>query len=114
MNAIYLNREKGKLSLDGNSEVTNINGSIKLVNLSDETQRFYVKVKLPYFYTEEIEDKYIILRNEYTLNPKEEIYLQISEEERSDINDNTSFYQAKADGYVLFNEDEEVIFESKY
>lgn len=108
LESIYLYRDNTNFKGSGNSEVINLEGRIKIQNLGEEEQRFYVKVDLPKLITSE--EKYFELKEEYIVKPKESMYIEINEEIPSYLKNGQGFSGNIVDNIFLFNEKEEVVF----
>lgn len=110
LNSIYLDREKTSVNFNGNNDKLNANGSIVIINCSNDIQKFYIRIKAPSLVEEDINEEYITLKNEFIVHPKEEKRLLISEEVGLNKENKYSGYSAKAFEYVLFNDKHEVAF----
>ena len=111
LNAIYLNREKTSVQLEGNEQVINLDGVIVIKNQSHEIQTFQIKIKTPSFLRDLIQEEYILLENEVTLYPKSIDNLYLNEEINiSNKGQEQSSYTTHAYEYILFNEQNEVVF----
>lgn len=90
LQSIYLYRDNTNLKGSGNSEVINLEGGLKIQNLGEEEQRFYVKVYLPKLINSE--EKYLEIKDEYIVKPKESMYIEINEEIPSYLKNGQGFY----------------------
>ncbi|GFZ30562.1 hypothetical protein CSC2_10880 [Clostridium zeae] len=111
LKSIYLDRDKTSVNFNGNNDELNVNGSIEIINCSNYTQKFYIKIKSPSFVKEDIKQEYITLKNEFIVHPKEQKKLSVSENLRFDKEAKYSGYSSKVFEYILFNDKDEVAFE---
>ena len=110
LNSIYLDREKAFVDFQTNEDKIIVSGRIKIINCSNNTQKFYVEIKTPSLVKEDINEEYITLENEFEINPKEEKTLSIFKEITLDRQTQYSWYGMRAFEYILFNDKDEVIF----
>ena len=110
LNSIYLNREKTSVQFHGNKDKLIVNGTIDIINCSNYTQKFHIKIKAPSLVKEAINEEYITLENEFKAHQKEEETLLISEELKFDRETRYSGYGSKAFEYILSNDKGEVVF----
>lgn len=110
LNSIYLNREKTSVQFHGDKDKLIVNGTIDIINCSNYTQKFHIKIKAPSLVKEDIKEEYITLKNEFKADQKEEETLLISEELKFDRESQYSGYGSKAFEYILFNDKSEVVF----
>ncbi len=111
LNAIYLNRENTHININKSDEIITVNGQIDIKNCSNETQEFYIKIKTPSVVKEDINKSYITLAEKYVLHPKEEKTLYISQELIEKGESKYTGYNTRGFEYILFNNEDEVIFE---
>ncbi|WP_099716709.1 MULTISPECIES: hypothetical protein [unclassified Clostridium] len=110
LNSIYIDREKTSVEFHGDKHKLIVKGKIDIVNCSNYTQKFQIKIKAPSLVKEDINEEYITLENEFEANPKEEEPLHINEELEFDRESHYSGYGSKAFEYILFNDKGEVVF----
>jgi hypothetical protein len=110
LNSIYLNRENTFVHFYGSEDKITVNGTIDIINCSNDTQKFHIKIKTPYLVKEDIKEEYITLENEFKVYPREEKTLFISEELKFDSETKYSGYNSKAFEYILLNDNDEVVF----
>ena len=110
LNAIYLDREKTSVQMEGNEETLSINGIIDLKNCSRDTQMFYIKIKSPSLVEVATGKDYITLEQKVILYPKERQTIYLNEEMNISNESKYSAYSTHAFEYVLFNEEGEVVF----
>lgn len=110
LNSIYLDREKTSVQFHGDEDKLIVNGTIDIINCSNYTQKFQIKIKAPSLVKEDIKEEYITLENEFEAHPKEEETLHINEELKFDREIQYSGYGSKAFEYILFNDKGEVVF----
>ncbi len=110
LNSIYLNRENTFVHFYGSEDKIIVDGTIDIINCSNDTQKFHIKIKTPYLVKEDIKEEYITLENEFKVYPKEENTLFISEELKFDSETKYSGYNSKAFEYILLNNNDEVVF----
>ena len=111
LNSIYLDREQTSVRFQGNEELFKINGSIRMVNCSNEKQTFYIKIKTPSFIKDLIDEEYIVLKDEITVYPKSIEIVNFNEEiEIINEGQEQSSYSTSAFEYILFNDDDETVF----
>lgn len=113
LNAIYLNRENTNININKNDEIITVDGQIDIKNCSNETKEFYIKIKAPSVVKEDINKDYITLAEKYILHPKEEKTLYISQELIEKGEDKYTGYGRRGFEYMLFNNEDEVVFEGK-
>jgi hypothetical protein len=111
LNSIYLDRDKTSVNVNKNNDILTVNGSIQIINCSNDIQKFYIKIKTPSFVEEDINEEYLTLKNEFIVHPKEEKRLLINEELSFDKEDKYSGYSSKVFEYILFNDKNQVAFE---
>lgn len=110
LNAIYLNRENTFVHFYGSEDKITVNGTIDIINCSNDIQKFHIKIKTPYLVKEDIKEEYITLQNEFKVYPKEEKTLFINEELKFDSETKYSAYNSKAFEYILLNNNGEIVF----
>lgn len=110
LNSIYIEREKVLVSFYINEGKVTVNGKIDIINCSSDIQKFHVKIKIPSLVKEYIKEEYITLENEFKVNSKEEKIISINEEFIFDKDVQYSAYDIKAFEYILFNDEDEVVF----
>jgi hypothetical protein len=110
LNSIYLDGEKAFVDFRTNEDKLTVSGRIKIINCSNNTQNFYIKIKAPFLVKEDIKKEYITLEKEFEINPKEEKTLSVFEEITLDRQTQYSGYGMRAFEYVLFIDNDEVIF----
>ncbi len=111
LNSIYLDREDTYINFNRNDEKITVGGKVDIKNCSNETQEFYIKIKTPSVVKEDINKEYIVLAEKYILHPKEERILIISQELMEKGESKYTGYGVKGFEYILFNKEDEVIFE---
>ena len=111
LNSIYLNRENTHININKNDEVITVDGQIDIKNCSNETKEFYIKIKAPAVVKEDIDKDYVTLAEKYILHPKEDKTLYISQELMEKGESKYTGYGVKGFEYILFNNEDEVIFE---
>lgn len=114
LNAIYLNRDKTSIQLEGNQESIAINGVITFKNCSNTEQTFSIKIKTPALIHEMIKEDYIILGDIVTIYPKSIQTLYLNEELKIN-SENTSaskisWAQTHASEYIIFSNQGEAVF----
>ena len=110
LNSIYLDREKTSVQFQGNKDELIVSGTIDIINCSNYTQKFHIKIKAPSLVKEAINEEYITLENEFEAGQKEKETLFISEELKFNRESQYSGYGSKAFEYILFNDKSEVVF----
>lgn len=110
LNSIYLDREKTSVQFNRDGGKFIVNGTIDIINCSNYTQKFQIKIKAPSLVKEDIKEEYITLENEFEAHPKEEETLYINEELKFDREIQYSVYGSEAFEYILFNDEGEVVF----
>lgn len=113
LNSIYLDREKVLVNFQGDEDKITVNGRIDIINCSNDMKSFHIKIKIPSLVKDYIKEEYIILEDEFKINPKEERTLSIFEELILDKETQYSGYNAKAFEYIFFNDKDEVIFKGR-
>ncbi len=114
LNAIYLDRNKTSIQLEGDQESLAIDGIITFKNCSNTKQTFNIKIKTPALIREMINEDYIILENVVTLYPKSIQTLYLNEElkinAKNKAESKISWAQTHAFEYIIFNNQDEAIF----
>lgn len=113
LNAIYLDRGKTSVQLQGNERVLNIDGVIAVKNCSNEPQSFDIKIKIPAFINEFINEEYVTLENEIELDSKESQTIYLSEQVIFNTDTQYSFYNGNAFEYTLVDDQDEVVFKGE-
>ena len=98
------------MQFHGDKDKLIVNGTIDIINCSNYTQKFHIKIKAPSLVKEDINEEYITLENEFKAHEKEEETLLISEELKFDRETRYSGYGSKAFEYILSNDKGEVVF----
>lgn len=98
------------MNFNGNNDKLTVNGTIDIINCSNDIQKFYIKIKIQSLVTEYINESYINLEDEFKVNPKEKKTLTISEELKFNRGIKYSGYYQEAFEYILFNDKDEVVF----
>lgn len=111
LNAIYIDREDTHINFNKDDKNTTVNGQIDIKNCGDETKEFYIKIKVPAVVREDINKDYINLAEIYILHPKEEKTLYISQALIEKGESKYTGYNTRGFEYILFNNEDEVIFE---
>lgn len=114
LNSIYINRDKTIVNFYGSENKLTVNGTIDIVNCSNDTQRFYIKIKTPYLVKGDTNKEYITLENEIKLQKKELKTLIINEDFNFNREDKYSIYNSRAYEYILYNDKDEVIFKGTF
>ena len=111
LNSIYLYRDNSSVVFQGDKTCEKINGLIKVKNCGNNLQEFYIKVKVPASVKSKLGKEYVDIESKYSLKPNEvkeiNIYQQLSSADK--IN-NINSYSDNAFEYILYNENDEVIF----
>lgn len=110
LNSIYLYRDRSSVSFNSDENSVSAFGHIYIKNCSSETQKFYLKIKLPAIVRQDINEEYFTIKNEFRVPPKEERDILIFEDISEDRTKKWVSYGASAFEYVLFNDNEEVVF----
>lgn len=109
LNSIYIERKNSSVEFRGTKNNIMVAGNINLINCSNEKREFYVKIKVPANSTVDIKDEYITLKEKVTIHPKNEEFIQVNEEFNF-VNERISQYNSRAFEYVIYNEEDEVVF----
>lgn len=110
LNSIYLYRDRTNVSIYGDENGVSAFGQVYIKNCSNETQKFYLKIKVPSIASEDINEEYFTVKHEFRLPPKEERRISINEELTLHRQDDLFGYNATVYEYVLFNDNEQVVF----
>lgn len=110
LNSIYMNRDETSVAFDFEEKKLSLNGKISILNCSNEAKEFSIKIKSPSLIKNYINKDYIVLKNKVRIHPKEEQNLYINEDFDFDFKDNGAGYSSQAFEYVLFDDNEEVVF----
>ena len=113
LNSIYLNRENTIININKNDGKIRVDGEINIKNCNNDTKEFYIKIKAPAIVKEDINKDYIIVSEKYILHPKEWKTLYINQELIENIGDKYKGYEIQGFEYVLFNNEDEVVFKGK-
>lgn len=111
LNSMYLNRENTYININKNDEMVTVDGQIDIKNCGDETKEFYIKIKAPAIVKEDMDKDYMTLSEKYILHPKEARTFYISEEFIEKGKSKYTGYGVRGFEYILFDNDDEVIFE---
>ena len=110
LNSIYMNRDETSVEFDIEENKLSLNGKIEILNCSNKVQEFSIKIKSPSLIKNYIDKDYIVLKDKVKIYPKEERNLYIDEEFDYNTKIQGVGYSSQAFEYILFNDDEDVIF----
>lgn len=111
LNAIYLNRENSYMAFNKGDGTVTIGGRLEVKNCNNETQEFYIKIKTPSSVKTDIKEDYVTLPEKYIVHPKENKTVVISQELLRTDESNNSMSVINGFEYILFNDNDETIFE---
>lgn len=111
LNAIYLDREISYMNFNKGNGIISIDGRLYIKNCNNETQEFYIKIKTPSSIKSDIKEDYVTLPEKYIVHPKENKAIYVSQELLRTEESNNSTYMIKGFEYILFNDNDETIFE---
>ena len=110
LNSIYMNRDETSVAFDVEEKKLSLNGKISIFNCSNEVQEFSIKIKSPSYMKKHIGKDYVVLKNKVRIYPREERNLYINEQFDFDIKDYGSGYTGNAFEYILFDDEEDIVF----
>ncbi|ABR47756.1 hypothetical protein Amet_1577 [Alkaliphilus metalliredigens QYMF] len=126
LNAIYYHRgDANRLGLNGGEEVITVNGTIRLENLGDESQDFYIKLQVPAHFTEVMEESELMAIDQrtgesekFSIDGKTEVVLRpyFIGTTAGEVRERSGGWgrSTRQFNFVIYNEAEEISFTEKY